>query len=241
MLLTSAISAEDVFKTEYICYDLKGEKRWKAVTEIKEWDKKSSTYLITEQGYGQYTGFTDNVSWKATCIFKSTDDVLQPYRFEKKLYDSNGELIQKETKVYDYKKNKVFFTKANYRYNFSAKREYNFQEGIIDRLLLGLYVQRMLEKGEKRGTVEIVSGEPQFYKANIDIIKEEDVSINGKTEKAYKLCINPNLGLLNIVKVFIPKSYVWHQKAAPHKWLKYKGLESNISSPKVEIITADQL
>jgi len=125
--------------------------------------------------------------------------------------------------------------------NKKIEKTFKFKDDIVTRLILGLYIQKFLENGETEKTVELVSSEPQLYKVNIRITGEEKIDINGREKIAYKLCLDPDIGLLNIFKFFISKTYVWHSSVPDFEWLKYVGLENTISSPKVEIRTKDKL
>ena len=67
------------------------------------------------------------------------------------------------------------------------------------------------------------------------MVGEEEIDISGEKQKALKICLDPQLGLFNFMKVFIPRAYMWYSAGGDFKWLQYKGLEDNLSSPVVEI------
>jgi hypothetical protein len=48
------------------------------------------------------------------------------------------------------------------------------------------------------------------------------------------------LGIFSFIKIFLPRSYVWHSAEPIHEWLKYDGLESGVDSPRVEIISLEK-
>jgi len=85
-----------------------------------------------------------------------------------------------------------------------------------------------------------VSEEPGFYNVNLKVVKTEDVEINGRKRHAYKLLLDPRLGLLDIAKVFFPRSYSWHAAEPRFEWLRYEGLEGDIRSVEVEVTIKDQ-
>ena len=49
------------------------------------------------------------------------------------------------------------------------------------------------------------------------------------------IAVIPILGLLNVFKVFYPKSYFWFSVTAPHTWVRYQGLENGPGSPEIVI------
>ena len=60
-------------------------------------------------------------------------------------------------------------------------------------------------------------------------------TVHGQAVTAYRLCVDPCLGPLNFVKVFLPKAYAWHSAGPKYEWLRYAGLEGGINSSKVEV------
>jgi hypothetical protein len=51
----------------------------------------------------------------------------------------------------------------------------------------------------------------------------------------YKVELVPHLGILNLVKAFFPKTYLWFSVAPPHFWVKYEGLEEGLGTPQVVV------
>ena len=64
---------------------------------------------------------------------------------------------------------------------------------------------------------------------------KETIEVNGRKIVAYRLCVDPELGALNFIKPFFPKSYIWNSAVPKYEWLRYVGLEGGINSEKVEI------
>jgi hypothetical protein len=106
-------------------------------------------------------------------------------------------------------------------------------------MLTGVTVRSMLEAGEKQRTVNIVNEEPAIYSITIRVAGRERIKVNGEERDAFKVCIDPNIGLLSPAKAFIPKNYSWYSCEPPYKWLKFKGLETSIKSPVVEMTALD--
>jgi hypothetical protein len=96
-----------------------------------------------------------------------------------------------------------------------------------------------LERGQREEPLVFLSNEPRLYTVKLKVIGEDDITINGIKKKAFKLCLDPQLGALNFVKTVIPKSYVWHSRTPEFEWLRYRGLENSLGSPMVEITSED--
>jgi len=98
-------------------------------------------------------------------------------------------------------------------------------------------VQKLLSNGIMEKRVDLLTAEPSLLVVDIKLINEEVVDIHNKELPAYKICLDPNLGLFSIFKVFLPKAYTWHLAEGDFAWLKYKGPESSPTSIKILIET----
>lgn len=241
MLLCAPVSlAEeaDAFSTSYTCADLKGNYRWKAATEINHSDgDPDDVFQLVEKGRGHYSGFEDKISWSSVMRFQSTDETVRPIRVDKRVFDTNGILLMLETQEFDYTDNKIKCSKQDKVNDRETVKEFDFGFDPVNRLSLSLYIQKFLKNGFRQKKVNLLSSEPNIYSVSIKIIGEEVIDIYGKQLKAYKLCLDPNLGILSIFKVFLPKSYTWHLAKEDFAWLKYEGPESDPASIKVIIET----
>ncbi len=231
---------EDKFVTNYTCFDLKGNERWKGETEISHTDKKD-IYILIERGKGYFSGFKGRISWTAKLKFLSTEDRIKPLKMEKQIFNQGGKVIARQTQKFDFANKKVTYRYENLVIKRKMEKVFRFKGDIVNRLVLGLYVQKFLKNGKREQMVSILSDEPRLYRANIKVIGKEEIECNGRKKMAYKLCLDPDIGLLNIFKFILPKVHIWHLATPHYEWLKYVGLESNITSPKVEIRTEDKL
>jgi len=235
-------AGDDTFKTRYMCRDLKGNERWNAVAEISACtDKGPDIYKLVEKVKGYYSGFKGEISWVETLEFESNKDTVRPLKTNKKIFDGYGKTVALEYQEFDFINKKAIYHYEYLPVKRKIERTFNFKDDIVTRLILGLYIQKFLENGKTEKIVELVSSEARLYRLNIKIIGKEKMDINGCEKTAYKLCLDPDIGLLNIFKFLISKTYVWHSAAPQFEWLKYAGLENTISSPQVEIRTMDKL
>lgn len=235
-----AFSEENVYRTSYVCRTLDGAERWKADTEIgPSPDGEDDIYVITEKGEGLYSGFKGKVSWTARLKFYAKGNAVRPLEMERDVLGADGEALFRETQLFDHEKGKVVFEKTNACGKKVRHRELRFKGDVVNRLILGMYIQKFLESGKSSGSVELLSGEPGLYKVTIRVAGKETIRVNGRDREAYKLCLDPELGLLSVVKVMLPKAFVWHSAKPEFEWLRYKGLEESLDSPRVEINTLD--
>ena len=230
---------EEVMSTSYVCRDMKGAERWHADVEVKR--KEGDVYVLTEKGEGIYSSFDGPISWVAHMEYESTDETVRPLSLEKRVYDEKGKMIRLEEQSFDLVNNIATCTHKDFPRNISRTKRFKFTKDIVNRLLLAPYAQKLLERGKRSRIVQMVSEEPKLYTMEIRVVDEETININGRFRRAYKFCIDPQLGFLNFVKVFFPKAYAWHLAKPDFKWLRYEGLEGDIKSEKVEVTTEDRL
>jgi hypothetical protein len=235
---TRLFASEDgVIKLEYEGLGMRGDTRWRADTEIRS--KGGDVYVMVEKVNGIYSGFDGPVSWVAELEFESTEDTVRPVSLDKKVFDENGDVIRIEEQRFDLNNNTAVCTHRDIPRNISRTKRFKFDKDVVNRLLLGLYVQKFLEKGKTLGAVQMVSEEPGVYTLDLSVINKETILVNSRKVKAYKLSIDPRLGLLNVVKVFFPRTYAWHSAEPGFEWLKYSGLEGDVRSEKVDIIKSN--
>jgi hypothetical protein len=233
-----ALVEGDTYRTSYACYDSKGGKRWQATAEIRH--KQGNIYNITEKMNGIYTGFDRKISWIASTDFEKTKDTLKPLDMDQRIFDESGKPIAIRRQDFNYDNKTVTCTYEDLVNNTVSKREFVFTKNIINRLLQGIYGRKFIEDGKVSEELQVISPEPKLYNIRLWMVGKEDVEVGGQTRKAYKLCFDPMLGMFNFVKIFIPKSHVWHSDQPIYELLKYEGLESSVDSPDVEIISLEK-
>jgi len=241
LALSAAYSACDdskhLYTSSYICRDLKGNPRWKAIAKIRH--KEGDIYNITETAKGIYFGFNGKISWVAEMDFEETEDTVRPLRMKRSFFDDRGKLIAFFEQKFSFDDDSVTCIHKDVIKNTSKKKKFKFTKDIINRLLLGVYVKKFIDEGQVSKKIQLVSPEPGFYNLEIKVVDTEEIEINGRKRRAYKLCLDPQLGLLNFVKIFLPKAYVWHSTEGVFEWLQYEGVENSINSPEVKITTLD--
>jgi len=217
----------------YVGRDMEGNERWKAETEIRK--KEGDVYILTEKAEGLYSSFEGPISWVAEMEFEETEDNIIPLKLVKRVFDENGNMIRLEKQDYNPEEKSVKCLHNDIPENISRTKEFTFTKDAVNKLLLGPYVQKMLQNGKRGAKIQMVSEEPGLYNIDLSVVKTEELEINGYKRRMHKVKLDPRLGFLNAAKVFFPKSYVWHSADPDHEWLRYEGLEGDIFSVKVEV------
>jgi hypothetical protein len=229
-------AGKEVFTTSYECFDLEGNLRWQAVTEIFISPEQGiGRNMLVEKGKGVYGSFKEEVLWQSELEYTGKDGKICPIRSRTETFNTSKELICIESQEFDYGSGIATFKRDDKKSGKEYTKVFKIEGDIVNRLMLALYIQQFLRSGKQEAILYILSNEPNLIKCRLYIVGEEEIEVGGIKMQAYKLCLDPQLGLLNFVKVFIPKAYVWHSSSPDYQWFQYKGLEVSPSSPIVEI------
>lgn len=229
----SSLMPGETIQLNYVCHDIRGDYRWKAEAEITK--KYDDVFEMTEKGEGIYSSFDGKISWEARMEYKEMADTIKPMSLDKKVYDAEGNVIRIEKQEFDIAKNTATCTHQEPVNNVKRTKTFEFDTDAVNRLSLGLYAQKLLKSGKTKEKVQMVSEEPNMYNMVLKVVGKEVVEVNGREVLAYKLSIDPQLGMLNFAKAFFPRSYAWHSAGPGFEWLKYSGLEGDIKSREVEV------
>jgi len=235
----SYADTEVLYETSYVCRNLRGDAKWQAEYEISR--ENGDTYRMVEKGRGHYFGFRGKISWVEEIEFEGIENTVRPLWMKKRISDEAGKVIAIQEQIFDFGDNVVTCTHKDLIKNTSVEKKFKFRNNIMNRLLQGLYVQKFIENGEVQKQIQFISPEPELYNLEIRLLGAEEIEINNRKIRAYKLCMDPMLGVFNFVKLFLPKAYVWHSAEPQFEWLKYEGVENSRKSPEVVITTLDEI
>ena len=229
-----AIAQDITFEASYVSYDLEKVERWKATTIIEKID--NGVFKLTEIGSGKYYPFKEEISWKSVLSFEIVKKRIKLQKSTRKIFDKTGNLIAIEKQTYSYQARKLIYSYQDISNDTITEKSFYFTKDIVNRLALPIYIREFLKNGETKRVVQMVTEEPKLYNMNLRVVSDEIINIGNGKEEVLKVVIDPNLGLFNIFKVLIPKSYIWHNKNDEFTMRMYKGLESSPSSPKIRIV-----
>jgi len=215
----------------------KGTARWKADWTMEPWQVGGKNAVrFTEKGKGQYWPFEPEVQWSLESIWLA-DGNFFPLHFEKTIRDGQGSVVAVETKNFERAAGKATFERRNEKGEketsvFSVSADALAIEGIA-----GILQNFPFGKAGSSASLggHFLSNEPKLYDVTIEDRGTERLKTKAGTVDCYKLEVVPHLGLLNVFKVFYPKSYFWFSVAAPHSWVRYQGLENGPGSPEIVI------
>lgn len=239
LVITSAqLKAPAAIPTDHgtvVTSTVNGEMRWSADWTMEPWAVGGRKAVrFTENGKGHYSPFTQEVRWTLESIWLA-DGSFFPLQFERTVRDSQGQTLAIEKKVFDSSAGKVKFERHNQKgetetSTFSAAPDILTVEGIA-----GILQFFPFGKSGSAGTLRghLLSNEPDLYDVTVESRGTERVKTAAGDINCYKIELVPHLGLLNVMKVFYPKTYFWFSMAEPHAWVRYQGLENGPGTPEI--------
>ena len=234
----SQLKAPAVIPAEHgtvVTSSARGEPRWRADWTMEPWTIAGRKAVrFTENGKGNYSPFTQEVRWTLESVWLAEGD-FYPMQFEKTVWDLQGHVIAVEKKSFDRTAEKVKFERRNEKgetqtSTFSAAPDVLTIEGIA-----GILQFFPFGKSGSGGIIRahLLSNEPGLYDATIEPRGTERVKTAAGDINCYKIELVPHLGLLNVLRVFYPKTYFWFNVEEPHAWVRYQGLENGPGTPEI--------
>ena len=238
MIASSQLKAPAAIPTDHgsvVTSTTKGEMRWTANWTMEPWTVNGKKAVrFTEKGNGRYSPFAQEVHWMLESIWLA-DGSFYPLQFEKTVLDAKGQTLAVEKKNFDSVAGKVKFEHRNEKgetdsSTFSAAPDILTIEGIAGVLQFFPFAKSGASAALHG---HMLSNEPNLYDVTIESRGTERLKTSSGDVDCYKLEMVPHLGLLNLVKVFYPKTYFWFRVAEPHAWVRYQGLENGPGTPEI--------
>ncbi len=211
-----------------------GKTLWKSTLRAQKFSQGGKTYLyLTDKGSGIYGKDRSFKSWESTSYYTYDGTTAVPDQGKLVYKDQNGKVIQTIEKIYHPEKKTLVFR------NNGKDTAYDMASDLIDRELLGTAVNYYPFEEKRDFVFHLLTNEPRIYPMTLRYIGEENLMIAGKPVPSYKVQMIPDLGALNLLGAFVPKTYFWFTQAEPREFLRYEGLESGLGTPYIVIEAID--
>src|SRR6185503_14268537 len=69
-------------------------------------------------------------------------------------------------------------------------------------------------------TTHLFTNEPQLYQIKVEMRGKERIKTPAGEFECYKIELVPQLGFLDVLRPFFPKTFLWFTVAAPHFWVR---------------------
>jgi len=204
------------------------EAKW-GMEQLQVQGKKAVRF--TETGSGRVSAYPQDVRWSTRSVWLA-EDGFRPLETEKTISATDGKVLLVERKRFDHDKGQVHFERSR-----EGKPEETKSLDIPDDTLAieGLAgVLRFANVTKSRSlSAHVLTNEPEVYSVSFEWKNEESVETPAGQFRCYKVEMIPHLGVLNVIRPFVQKTYFWFTVAAPHNWIRYEGPESGPGTPEV--------
>jgi hypothetical protein len=186
---------------------------------------------FTEQGSGRLSSYSEEVHWSVQSTWMA-DDGFRPLSTEKTITSSDGKLLIVERKQFDRDKGNVRFERKRTGQPTETTTIDVPEDTLAIEGLAG--VLRFANVPKVRSLpAHILTNEPKVYDVTFEWRDEESVKTPAGEFHCYKVEVVPHLGVLNLFRPFLPKTYFWFTVASPHNWVRYEGPENGPGTPEV--------
>lgn len=205
-----------------------GKDLWQSKILTQKMEHKGETYLyIKEEGAGIYGKDKKYKSWVSEAYYTFKEKRATPYQTKLVYRDGKGKIIHTVNKYYDLGKKKVIC-----RVN-GEEKVFKFKNDLIDKELLGTALQNYPFDEKRDVAFYLLTNEPTLYKITVKYRGQETIKVGKSMVKCHKLQMIPDLGLLNLLGAFVPKTYFWYKTTMPYSYVRYEGLESGLGTPYI--------
>jgi len=204
---------------------------------ILDWTMAPSTVdghaavRFTEEGRGRWAPFENDVRWFFEAIW-TADGAFRPLRFERTVKDPNGRILATEKKTFDAHRNSVTFERQRTNGAVETKRISVPADTLTPEGIAGV-LRGLSFNSRAPYSTHFLSNEPRLYDVSFENRGRELLHTAAGDFDCYKVEMVFHLGLLGVVKAFLPKTYLWFTVTPPHFWVRYEGYESGYGTPQV--------
>lgn len=201
-----------------------GKDLWQSKVQVQE--IKDSLHIL-EEGGGICGREKRYLSWCYESFFKVEGSRFLPEKINVVYKLKNGKTLKTLKKSFDYENKKVIC-------NVNGKnKEFEFKNDLVDRENLGLFLSNYPFEKKNDLSFHLLSHEPSLDKMIIKYKGRETIKNGKNMVECHKLEMKPDLGVLKLLEVFVPKVYFWFESKPPHNFIKYEGLEGGLNSPYI--------
>ena len=207
-----------------------GRVRWRSQLRARIIKAEGTTYLyFEEKGEEPAQGPERSKAWTSSTYSILEGNKIRPYLTNLVVRDSGGRAIEKVEKFYDHKK-RIVVCNVNGRVQILG-----LKSEVADKQDLAFYL--MGYPFDKKNDLDflLVTHTPAVYAMTVKYRGKESINVGGRSTLCHKLEMLPDIGILNFLRVFFPKTYLWFEAAPPHYFVRYEGLESGLGTPYVVV------
>jgi hypothetical protein len=204
------------------------EAKW-GMEELQVQGKKAVRF--TETGSGRMSTYSQEVRWSVESIWLA-EGAFRPLDTRKTITAIDGKVLLVERKHFDHDKRQVHFERSREGKAAETKSLDVPDDTLAIEGLAG--VLRFANVPRSRSlAAHVLTNEAEVYSVTFEWRDEESVKTAAGEFHCYKVEMIPHLGVLNVIRPFLQKTYFWFTVSVPHRWIRYQGPESGPGTPEV--------
>ncbi len=217
-------------KGSIVVTDTNGKPRWTADWTMEPaFENGRRAVRFTETGRGRHSAFPNELQWSLES-FWSADGAYKPRRVEKTFRDAAGKVLAVEKKVFDESASVMRYERTVDGRTESKSINIPADVIAVDGIAA---ILRSFPFDTGRFSTHLMSNEPKLYDVTIENRGRERVRTPAGDFDCYKIEFVAHLGVLNVVKPFLPKTTFWMTVQPPHFWVRYQGYENGYGTPQI--------
>ncbi len=230
-LLIPIARHEDGMAATYDASSGQERSRFKWTSDVGRDASGRTVVSLTEEGSGAVAPFPQSVSWKLESTWM-LEDRFAPLRVERTYSDSAGSPILVLRHEFDWGTGKARFT----RIDQSGKRSTKTLKVPADTITgdgLALWLRALPFESPRPAGFHLLSDEPNLYQFKATIGERQKTQTAAGVFDSYRVQLDVDLGLFNVAKLLLPKTFLWFSTEPPHIWLRSESLENGLGTPKI--------
>ncbi len=211
-----------------------GRDLWSNVIKTVRMQYKGSPILyLEEKGQGIYGSDKTYKTWTSRSYFGINGTKVTPQEISIVYKDKSGKTVHTIQRFYDAVKNKIVCTSDR------EVKTFDMASDIVDKNNISIALANYPYDSPRDLIFNFMTNEPAVYKMTAKFQGQEPVIVAGSAVNCYKLRLIPDLGAANIFGAFVPSIYFWVDVSAPHRFIKYEGLESGLGTPYIVMLVKE--
>ena len=212
--------------------DQRNVERWTAewtMEPVREGGQQAVRF--TETGHGLYSPYSQPIQWELEAVWTASNS-FHPLRFKKTIKGMNGQTIATENKTFNVAAGTARFERKREGLAAEVKEFRTPSDTLTVEGIAGIL--RFLPFENRRPfAIHFLTNEPRLYEMRLSIRGKERIKTPAGEVECYRVELSPNLGVLNIIRSFVPKARFWFSVESPHYWVRYEGPENGAGSPEI--------
>jgi hypothetical protein len=184
---------------------------------------------FVETGTGNLEAFSKEARWSVDAVWLADSD-FAPLDIKKTITAKDGTPLLVETKQFDHAKGVVIFERRKGNGRTETSTVTIPKDTLAIEGLAGVLRFVPFDADHRSFEAHVLSNEPRVYNVSFEWRGIERVKTPAGEFECYKIEMVPHLGMMNLLRPFLTKTFFWFTAAPPHHWIRFAGPEAGPES-----------